>query len=114
MLRAAQSVPANIVEGREKSSEAEFARFLEIAKGSVSELENHLITARDLDLISRSDFHSLTDQVEEVRKMLTGLLNCLRASIEEVRRGSRSGPQRGQREAASNERVARSVAFTKK
>ena len=109
MIRAAQSVPTNIVEGREKSSEPEFARFLEIAKGSVSELEQHLITARDLELISHSDFHSLTNQIEEVRKMLTGLLDRLRKSIEDVRQRDKRHYRRGKRSAGSDERVARSV-----
>ena len=81
MIRAPLSVSANIVEGREKYSEPEFARFLEIAKGSVSELEEHLITARGLDLISTSDFHSLNNQIENVRKTLSGLLTRLRRSM---------------------------------
>ena len=106
MIRAAQSVPANIVEGREKSSEADFARFLEIAKGSASELEQHLIAARDLELISHSDFHSLTSQIEEVRKMLTGLLDCLRQSIEDTRRRQKPGyrAERGESSAVSQKR----------
>ena len=95
MIRSALSVSANIVEGREKDSEAEFARFLEIAKGSLSELEEHLITARDLDLISGSDFHSLNDQVVEVRKMLSGLLTILRRSIESKRKKRKRRPKRG-------------------
>jgi hypothetical protein len=75
-----------------------------------------------LDLISHSDFHSLTSQIEEVRKMLTGLLDRLRQSIEDTRRrqkpryrgegGERSAS--GMRSAVSDERDARSVAVTKK
>ena len=90
MIRAALSIPANIVEGREKTSEAEFARYLEIAKASASELEQHLITARDLEVISQSDFRSLTDQLEEVRKMLTGLLDSLRRSMSSSREAEHS------------------------
>lgn len=85
IIRAALSISANIAEGREKSSEPEFARFLEIAKGSASELEEHLLTARDLELISTADFHSLNDQIETVRKMMSGLLARLRRSIEDSR-----------------------------
>jgi four helix bundle protein len=83
LIKTAQSITANIVEGREKESQAEFAHHLGIAKGSVSELEEHLISARDLDLISESDVRSLTDQLRDVRKMLTGLIKCLRKSIKE-------------------------------
>jgi four helix bundle protein len=93
MIRAALSVSANIVEGREKDSEPEFARFLEIAKGSVSELEEHLIIARDLDLISTSDFHSLNDQIENVQKMLSGLLTRVRRSIESKRDKRKPRPE---------------------
>jgi hypothetical protein len=66
---------------------------LEIAKGSVSELEEHLIIARDLDLISTSDFHSLNDQIENVQKMLSGLLTRLRRSIESKRDKRKPRPE---------------------
>lgn len=67
------SVSANIVEGREQRTEREFARFLTYALGSVSELEHHLILARDLRLIAQEDFRSALVQLVDVRKMLHGL-----------------------------------------
>ncbi|MDQ6718554.1 MAG: four helix bundle protein [Gemmatimonadota bacterium] len=73
MLRAAMSIPANIVEGTGHRSRREFVRFLRIATGSASELEYHLIVARDCGVLSTSDFISLCDQTIEVRKMLFGL-----------------------------------------
>ncbi|MEP6549567.1 MAG: four helix bundle protein [Gemmatimonadales bacterium] len=75
MLRAAMSIPTNVVEGAGQRSGKEFARFLGIALNSASELEYHLIVARDYQAISLSDFASLSDQTVEVRKMLHGLLN---------------------------------------
>lgn len=80
MIRAAMSIPANIVEGRGQNSERNFARFLGFALNSSSELEYHLVVARDIGAITLSDFRSLTDQLIEVRKMLRGLLNRIRAS----------------------------------
>ena len=77
MLRAAMSVPANIVEGSAKGNDKEFVRFLKISLGSTSELEYHLILARDSRLFTRSDFDSLTAQTIEVRKMLHGLIRSL-------------------------------------
>ena len=74
MIRAAMSVSANIVEGREQKSERDFARFLGYALASSSELEHHLIVARDLRAISDADFSSTTSQLIDVRKMLHGLL----------------------------------------
>jgi four helix bundle protein len=74
IIRAALSIPANIVEGREQATDAGFARFLRIALGSASELEYHLIAARDIHAISISDYRTLAGQVAEVRKMLHGLM----------------------------------------
>jgi four helix bundle protein len=76
-FRAAMSIPANIAEGRQKNSEKEFARFLGYALSSCSELEYHLIVARDTKAIPESDFVSLITQTITVRKMLYGLLNRL-------------------------------------
>ncbi len=74
MIRSAMSIPSNIVEGRSQKSEREFARFLGYAINSSSELEYHLIVARDARVISLNDSRSLIDQTIEVRKMLRGLL----------------------------------------
>jgi len=75
MIRAAMSIPANIVEGRAHESEREFVRFLRIAIASNSELEYHLLVARDIGAIGQSDFISLFGQLIDVRKMLHGLIN---------------------------------------
>jgi len=75
LLRAAQSVPTNIVEGTGHTSGREFGRFLSIALKSTSELEYHLIYGREIRAISLKDFESLSAQAIEVRKMLHGLRN---------------------------------------
>ena len=75
LLRAAMSIPTNIVEGTGQTSGKEFARFLSIALKSTSEVDYHLIIARDIRAISLSDFESLSAQTIEVRKMLHGLRN---------------------------------------
>ncbi|MEX2109309.1 MAG: four helix bundle protein [Gemmatimonadaceae bacterium] len=77
IIRAAMSIPANIVEGREQKTEAAFARFLRIALSSTSELEYHLIAARDIHTISKGEYLSLSSQVVQVRMMLHGLLRRL-------------------------------------
>ncbi len=77
--RAAASVCANIAEGCGRRGGAEFARFLDIALGSASELEYHLLLSADLDLIDQDDHARLNDSVTQVKRMLTGLLNKLRA-----------------------------------
>jgi four helix bundle protein len=80
MIRAATSIPTNIVEGTGQESAKEFGRFLSIALKSSSELEYHLILAGELQLISKSDCASLTDQTIQVRRMLYALRNRVAAS----------------------------------
>ena len=77
IFRAAVSIPSNIAEGRRKSTDKEFARFLSIAAGSSSELESHLIFARDAKIIGQAEFASLVGQTIEVRKMLYALMRRL-------------------------------------
>jgi four helix bundle protein len=77
MTRAAGSVPTNIVEGCGQQSTREYSRFLRIALNSTTELEYHLVTARDLAVVRASDSLTLINQVIEVRKMLYGLLRYL-------------------------------------
>jgi len=72
------SIPANIVEGSAKGNDKEFVRFLRISLGSTSELEYHLIAARDCRVVGATDFHALTAQTIEVRKMLHGLIRNLK------------------------------------
>jgi four helix bundle protein len=79
IIRAALSIPANIVEGREQKNDAGFARFLRIALGSASELEYHLTAAHDIKAISTDDYQRLSRQVVEVRRMLHGLIRRLEA-----------------------------------
>lgn len=80
MIRAAMSISANIVEGREQKHERELARFLGYALASTSELECHFIIARDVRAITNTDFSSTLSQLIDVRKMLHGLLGKLSRS----------------------------------
>ena len=80
LFRAATSIPANIAEGRRQSSEKEFRRFLRIALNSSSELEYHLILARDIRVIPESEFVSLVTQTIIVRKMLYALIRRIELS----------------------------------
>jgi four helix bundle protein len=55
-VRAAMSVSTNIVDGNGKRSPRDFIRFLGYSIDSATELEYHLLVARDLELLSKSDF----------------------------------------------------------
>ena len=83
MIRAAMSVPTNIVEGCSQQSTREYSRFLRISLNSTSELEYHLLAARDLEAIKASDSLTAISQVIEVRKMLHGLLRYLASHSED-------------------------------
>ena len=75
LVRAAFSIPANIVEGRTRQSESEFVRYLRIALNSASELEYHLLVARDVGALKPNAHEANTERVAEVAKMLQGLIN---------------------------------------
>jgi len=94
MCRAAMSIGANIVEGRGKTSEAEFARYLRSSVNSATELEYHLLVAHDLKAISRGNYAKLTTQTIEVRKMLYGLLDRINErKAKKNQQGEQAGPQ---------------------
>lgn len=77
MVRAAVSVSANLAEGTGRSGDREFRRFCRMALGSGSELEYHLLLARDLGLLSGAVYDPLAAQVVEVKRMLAGLIRSL-------------------------------------
>lgn len=77
--RSSVSVPANIAEGCGRGSDADLARFLQIAAGSASELEYHLLLANELDMLNSADHKRLTKEVTEVKRMLTSFIKKLKA-----------------------------------
>jgi four helix bundle protein len=77
--RASMSIPTNIAEGCGRNTDAEFARFLQIAMGSASETEYQLILARDLEFIPKENYEKLHADVEDVKRMLASLLKTIRA-----------------------------------
>ena len=77
--RAATSIPTNIAEGCGRDGDAELGRFLNIAKGSASEVEYLLQLARDLNYIEPKAEERLKFQTVEVRKMLYGFAKELRS-----------------------------------
>lgn len=78
--RSCASIPANIAEGCGRDTDPEFARFLQIAAGSASELDYHLLLAHDLNLLSDQDYVTVADILIEIRKMLTALIKRLKTN----------------------------------
>jgi len=79
MRRASASIGANIAEGSCRKGDLEFGRFLQIAIGSASELEYHLLLARDLRILAEIDYDRLSGGVVEVKRMIASLIRTSRA-----------------------------------
>jgi four helix bundle protein len=79
LRRCSASIAANLAEGCGRNGDAEFARFCSIAMGSASELEYHLLLAKDLTLIKPKDHDELSQRATELKRMLTALLQKLSA-----------------------------------
>ena len=77
--RASMSIPTNIAEGCGRYTDADFARFLQMAMGSASETEYQLILAHDLGILVKDSYGQLHNEDEEVKCMLASLLKTLRA-----------------------------------
>ncbi len=79
MRRASASIGANIAEGVCRKGDNEFGRFLQISMGSASELQYHLLLARDLDMLKVEEYEHLSREAVEVKKMLATLILKLKA-----------------------------------
>lgn len=77
MQRAAVSIPTNIAEGSAKTSNKDFARFLEISIGSLLELETEITIALNLKYVDSLVFENIQNKIIELQKMITGFKNKL-------------------------------------
>ena len=75
--RASSSIGTNVAEGCGKRTDADFARYLQNAFGSASELEYLLLLAFDLQFLKQADFEQLSNGTTEVKKMLAAFLRKL-------------------------------------
>ena len=80
ITRAAVSVPSNIAEGCSRNSEVEFKRFLEIAIGSLFEIETQLIIIVELELIKSNETQNLMSLINQEGKMINSLINKIKNS----------------------------------
>jgi len=84
LRRSAASIGANIAEGSGRRSSNEICRFLQIARGSASETEYHVLLARDLKYMTEEEFRQISHQADEVQRMLTALIQSLRPAKSET------------------------------
>ena len=73
LRRAAASVPTNIVEGSKRQTNADYARFLNIAEASLAETEYLLLLALDLGYLSSDAHQPVAAEIDEVARMLYAL-----------------------------------------
>jgi four helix bundle protein len=81
LCRAAASVPANIAEGKGRSSLREYLQFLSIARGSVEEVKYFVLLAKDLHYLENDDYEEINADYDRVGKMLNGLMTSLRTRL---------------------------------
>ena len=78
--RAAVSIASNIAEGAARTSKKEFLNFLSIALGSASELETQIIISKNLNYIKLEDYNIFINELNEIQKMIHGLMNNLKST----------------------------------
>lgn len=75
--RASSSICANLMEGSHRKSSNEYRRFASISRGSAGELKYHLLLAKDLKYIPEDQYHNNLTTVDDISKMLNGLISSL-------------------------------------
>jgi four helix bundle protein len=81
MRRAAVSISSNIAEGSSRSSKSDFARFVEIATGSVFEVISQAFIAHRQSFLSEDQFRKIYTDAEELSRMLSGLRKSLLSTL---------------------------------
>jgi four helix bundle protein len=83
--RAAVSIPSNIAEGQAHFNNGEFLHFLRHARGSLAELETQLLIANRQHYATDPQVEPLMKQIDELGRILSGLINSLRKPTGAVR-----------------------------
>ncbi|TSC79237.1 MAG: S23 ribosomal protein [Candidatus Peregrinibacteria bacterium Gr01-1014_25] len=79
LRRAAVSIPSNIAEGSQRTSDREFANFLLVAKGSLAELLTQITLAHTFGYVPKSDFSAVRESIDALSKMLHSFHSKLKA-----------------------------------
>ncbi len=80
--RSSISIPSNIAEGCGRRTSRDTLQFLFISRGSIYELETQLYLALDLEYIGREEFHKISDNIIQCRKLLNGFINYYKQNID--------------------------------
>lgn len=79
ITRAGLSVPSNIAEGYERTSDKELANFLNYAKGSAGEMRTQIYIGMEIGYIDQEKGKNWLQETEEISRMLHGLIRTVRA-----------------------------------
>ncbi len=77
MRRAASSIPSNLMEGAHRSNKGEYRQLVGITRGSAGEVKYHLLLAKDLEYLSKQQYETFKIEIDEISKMLSGLVKSL-------------------------------------
>lgn len=78
LQRAAVSISSNIAEGAARSSDADFAHFLDFALGSAFEVETQLTIAKNVGYLDEEHYQELISKLSSIEKQLNGLISSIR------------------------------------
>jgi len=78
LQRAVVSISSNIAEGAGRSTDADFAHFLDQALGSANEVETQLLISKNLGYIPEGNYSILINNITGIQKQLTGLIATIR------------------------------------
>ncbi|OSZ82781.1 four helix bundle protein [Chitinophagaceae bacterium IBVUCB1] len=81
LIRASRSICANIAEGHGRYTYKEQSHFCIQARGSLSEVQNHLIDVMDCKYLSKEEISSIESKVDDTGKLLNGYITFLRNNI---------------------------------
>ncbi|MEO1007645.1 MAG: four helix bundle protein [Planctomycetota bacterium] len=83
MRRSAVAVPSNIAEGWGRGQTRDYARFIRVARGSAYELQTQLLISSELGFVAAVDFEDLMSDVQQVGRVVSGLLRSIEAKLTE-------------------------------
>lgn len=83
MRRAAVSIPSNIAEGNARFSDRDTSRFVDMALGSLAEVDTQLLLSLELNFITKVEYSSLLAKVQNLQALLVGLRKFLKSKEKE-------------------------------
>ena len=81
LRRAAVSIPSNVAEGQSRGTPRDFNKFLDIANGSLAEMETQLIIAGRLNYLQSEELDDVLSKAAEIGRLINGLQKSLAAKL---------------------------------